>query len=39
MLVNGEKFPIVADVTKIFINTGFKYRDRIIWKSQMDMLE
>lgn len=32
MLVNGEKFPIVADVTKIFINTGFKYRDRIIWK-------
>jgi len=32
MLVNGEKFPIVADVTKIFQNAGFKYRDRIIWK-------
>lgn len=32
MLVNGEKFPIVADVTKIFMNAGFRYRDRIIWK-------
>ena len=32
MLVDGEKFPIVADATKIFINTGFSYRDRIIWK-------
>lgn len=32
MLVNGEKFPIVADATKIFINAGFRYRDRIIWK-------
>ena len=32
MLVNGEKFPIVADVTKIFQNAGFRYRDRIIWK-------
>lgn len=32
MLVDGEKFPIVADVTKIFINAGFRYRDRIIWK-------
>lgn len=32
MLVNGEKFPIVADATKIFQNAGFKYRDRIIWK-------
>ena len=32
MLVNGEKFPIVADVIKIFQKAGFKYRDRIIWK-------
>lgn len=32
MLVNGEKFPIVADATKIFLNAGFRYRDRIIWK-------
>jgi len=32
MLVDGEKFPIVADTTKIFINSGFKYRDRITWK-------
>jgi site-specific DNA-methyltransferase (adenine-specific) len=32
MLVNGDKFPIVADATKIFLETGFRYRDRIIWK-------
>jgi site-specific DNA-methyltransferase (adenine-specific) len=32
MLVNGEKYPIVADLTKIFIEAGFKYRDRIVWK-------
>jgi site-specific DNA-methyltransferase (adenine-specific) len=32
MLVDGEKFPIVADATKIFLETGFRYRDRIIWK-------
>lgn len=32
MLVNGEKFPIVADAIKIFLNAGFRYRDRIIWK-------
>ncbi|MGQ9848116.1 MAG: DNA-methyltransferase [Bacteroidales bacterium] len=32
MLVNSEKFPIVADATRIFINAGFRYRDRIIWK-------
>ncbi len=32
MLVDGEKFPIVADATKIFLQTGFRYRDRIIWK-------
>ncbi|MFZ5366358.1 MAG: DNA-methyltransferase [Patescibacteria group bacterium] len=32
MLINGEKFPIVADATKIFLEAGFRYRDRIIWK-------
>ncbi|MBD3202816.1 site-specific DNA-methyltransferase [Candidatus Woesearchaeota archaeon] len=32
MLVNGEKFPIVADATKIFLDAGFRYRDKIIWK-------
>ena len=32
MLVNGEKFPIVADATTIFRNAGFRYRDRIVWK-------
>jgi site-specific DNA-methyltransferase (adenine-specific) len=32
MLINGEKFPIVADATKIFVDAGFRYRDRIIWK-------
>lgn len=32
MLVNGEKFPIVADAIKIFQHAGFRYRDRIIWK-------
>jgi len=32
MLVDGEKFPIVADVTKIFMAEGFAYRDALIWK-------
>jgi site-specific DNA-methyltransferase (adenine-specific) len=32
MLINGEKYPIVADATKIFQEAGFRYRDRIIWK-------
>ncbi len=32
MLINSEKFPIVADATKIFQEVGFRYRDRIIWK-------
>ena len=30
-LINGEKFPVVADITKIFVNQGFKYRERITW--------
>ena len=32
MLVDGQKYPIVADVTQIFMKAGFRYRDRIIWK-------
>lgn len=32
MLVDGKKYPITADVTKIFLEAGFNYRDRIIWK-------
>ena len=32
MLIDGEKFPIVADATKIFMDSGFRYRDRITWK-------
>jgi DNA modification methylase len=32
MLVDGEKYPIVADMTKIFMEAGFRYRDRVVWK-------
>jgi site-specific DNA-methyltransferase (adenine-specific) len=32
MLVDGVKYPIVADAIKIFQNVGFRYRDKIIWK-------
>lgn len=32
MLINGEKYPITADATKIFQEAGFRYRDRVIWK-------
>ena len=31
MLVKGEKYPVVADVTRIMIENGFRYRDRIVW--------
>jgi DNA modification methylase len=37
MLVNegtggpGKKYPIVADTTRIFLEEGFRYRDRITW--------
>ncbi|MBO0888782.1 site-specific DNA-methyltransferase, partial [Candidatus Bathyarchaeota archaeon] len=27
----GRKFPIVADTTRIFLDEGFRYRDRITW--------
>ena len=32
MLVNGIKYPITADIIKIFQKVGFRYRDKIIWK-------
>jgi DNA modification methylase len=31
MLVDGEKLPIVSDATRIMRQTGFRYRDRIMW--------
>jgi len=31
MLVKGEKYPVVADITRIMIEEGFKYRDKIVW--------
>jgi modification methylase len=31
MLVDGEKLPIVADATTLMRQTGFRYRDKIIW--------
>jgi DNA modification methylase len=30
-LVNGVRFPIVADMTRLFLELGFRYRDRITW--------
>jgi site-specific DNA-methyltransferase (adenine-specific) len=32
MLIKGEKYPIVADATRIFMEAGFRYRDKIVWK-------
>ena len=32
MLVKGKKYPIVADLIKIFVDKGFRYRDRIVWR-------
>jgi len=31
MLVKGEKFPVVADVTRLMLDAGFRYRDGIVW--------
>jgi len=31
MLVKGEKYPVVTDITRIMIENGFKYRDKIVW--------
>lgn len=30
-LIEGEKYPVVADITKIFLEQGFKYREKIVW--------
>ncbi len=30
-LVDGEKFPVVSDITRIFVDAGFRYRERITW--------
>ncbi len=30
-LIRGEKYPVVADLTKIYLEEGFLYRDKIIW--------
>ncbi len=30
--INGKLYPIVADIIKIMLKIGFKYRDKIIWK-------
>lgn len=32
MLVSGEKYPVVADITRIMRSVGFRYRDRIVWR-------
>ena len=31
VLVQGKKYPVVADLTRIYIEKGFTYRDKIIW--------
>lgn len=31
MLIEGNKYPVVADITKIMIDNGFRYRDKITW--------
>ncbi len=30
-LIDSQKYPVVADITKIFKEEGFKYRERIVW--------
>ena len=31
MLVNGQRYPLVSDVTRTMLEEGFRYRDKIIW--------
>ena len=31
MLVEGNKYPIVSDITSIMRKEGFRYRDKIVW--------
>jgi DNA modification methylase len=30
--INGRLYPVTADIIKIMIDTGFKYREKIIWR-------
>ena len=30
-LIDKRKYPVVADITRIFVEEGFKYRERIVW--------
>ena len=30
-LIDGVKYPVVADIIKIFVKKGFRYRERITW--------
>jgi DNA modification methylase len=30
-LIDGKKFPVVADITRMFVEEGFRCRDRIVW--------
>jgi len=30
-LIKGKKYPVVADLTRIYSEEGFIYRDKIIW--------
>jgi len=32
MLVKGEKYPVVSDITRVMVDTGFRYRDKIVWQ-------
>ena len=31
VLIEGVRYPVVADITRIFLSVGFRYRDRIVW--------
>jgi DNA modification methylase len=31
VLVDGVRYPVVADLTRVFMESGFRYRDRIVW--------
>jgi DNA modification methylase len=31
MLIDGAKYPVVSDITRIFVDAGFRYRERITW--------
>jgi len=31
ILVKGDKYPVVADITRLMMQAGFRYRDRLVW--------